>query len=63
MILHLHYVILLNGYTSSLPNIAQIILYRVLYKAPKTSFRYIINYNHYNFFECDWWMNSPIFHQ
>ena len=28
----------LNGYTSSLPNVTQIVLYRVLYKAPKTSF-------------------------
>ena len=28
----------LNGYTSSLPNVTQIMLYRVLYKAPKTSF-------------------------
>ena len=28
----------LNEYTSSLPNVTQIMLYRVLYKAPKTSF-------------------------
>ena len=27
-----------NGYTSSLPNVTPIMLYRVLYKAPKTSF-------------------------
>ena len=28
----------LNRYTSSLPNVTQIVLYRVIYKAPKTSF-------------------------
>ena len=51
----------LDGYTSPLPNITLIILYRVFYKTPTPSFPYIINYNHYNFFECNWWMNSSFF--
>ena len=50
----------LNGYTSPLSNTTQIIPYQVLYKTPEASFSYIINYHHYNFFECDWGMNSYI---